>query len=361
MASILRSTVHRSGFHRFTFHRSTVHASVLMSADASVLPPGIAGVHRAAAPLPLRWGGELADWSVGWEVVGDPALPLVVVVGGISAGRHLTANGADATPGFWPGVVGPGRAIDTDRVAALGIDWLGGRGASTLPPDDVAIDTHDQARAIAAVLDGIGVARVQALVGASYGGMVALAFAALFPERLDRAVAIGAAHESAPMTTGLRSIQRRIVRLGLETGRERDALALARALGVTTYRSAVEFNVRFAGPPQVERGLARFPIESYLEHLGRRFSEAFPARGFLALSQSCDLHRVDAADIGAPVTLVGVEEDTLVPPGQVRELAAALGERATLVMLHSKYGHDAFLADPAIGDEVARALAATAG
>ena len=239
---------------------------------AAALPGAAVGVLRPADPLPLRYGGTLTGWELGYELIGDARLPLVVVLGGISAGRHVTAHASDAVRGWWQDVVGPGRAIDTTRVAVLGVDWLGGRGASTMPPDDVAIDAYDQVRAIAAVLDELGVRRVRAVVGASYGGMAALAFAALLPERVQRAVVIGAAHESAPMSTGIRSVQRQVVRLGLETGRERDALAIARALGVTTYRSAVEFNVRFAGPPELEHGRARFPIDGYLEHQGRRFA-----------------------------------------------------------------------------------------
>jgi homoserine O-acetyltransferase len=332
-----------------------------VTAPASALPVAVVGVHRATGPLPLRHGGALDGWEVAYELIGDRGRPVIVALGGISAGRHVTAHEGDGSAGWWQDAVGTGRAVDTSQVAVLGVDWLGGRGASTLPPDDVAIDTHDQARAVAAVLDGLGIARVQAVVGASYGGMVALAFAALFPERLGRAVVIGAAHESAPMSTGIRSIQRQIVRLGLETGREREALALARALGVTTYRSAAEFNERFAGPPVVEGGQARFVIESYLEYQGRRFAGSFPVRGFLALSQSCDLHRVDPAAVRAPVTLVAVEEDTLVPPAQVRELAAALGERATLVLLRSRFAHDAFLIDPVVAEAVAAALAADRG
>lgn len=328
----------------------------LVTLSASALPDAVVGVHRPEVPLPLRHGGALTEWAVGYELIGDAGLPVVVVLGGISAGRHLTAHRRDDLPGWWQDVVGPGRSIDTTRVAALGVDWLGGRGASTLPPQDVAIDTHDQARAIAAVLDRLDVARVRAVVGSSYGGMVALAFAALFPERLERAVVVGAAHESAAMSTGIRTIQRKIVRLGVETGREKDALALARALGITTYRSAVEFNERFAGPGQVTGGRARFPIESYLEHQGRKFAESFPVGGFLELSQSCDLHRVAPADVRVPVTLIAVEEDTLVPPSQMRALAGALGERAEFVLVHSVYGHDAFLTDPVVAEAVRAAL-----
>jgi homoserine O-acetyltransferase len=326
--------------------------------SGEAIPAGVTGRHHLEAPLALHWGGRLVACDVGYELVGDPRLPLLVVLGGISAHRHVTAHAADDTPGWWQEFVGPGRALDTERFAVLGVDWLGGRGASTLPPGDLALDTRDQARLVTAVLDRVRVARAHAVVGASYGGMVALALAAIAPERLGRAVVIGAAHESAPMSTALRSIQRQIVQLGLETGRVAQGLTIARALGMTTDRSAVEFDERFAAPPVVENGRARFVIESYLEYQGRKFSESFPPEGFLALSQSLDLHRVDPADVRAPVTLIGVEEDTLVPPGQLRALAAALGARADLVMLRSRYGHDAFLKDPAVAAAAARAIAA---
>ena len=325
--------------------------------DATTLPAGITGRHHLARPLALHYGGRLVGCEVGYELIGDPRRqPLLLVVGGISAHRHVTAHAADDTPGWWQQFVGPGRAIDTDHWAVLGVDWLGGRGASTLPPGDVALDTRDQARLVAAVLDRIGVPKLHAFVGASYGGMVALAFAATFPERLDRAVVIAAAHESAPMSTALRSLQRQIVQFGIETGHVARGLTIARALGMTTYRSAIEFNERFAGPPMVEDGRARFIVESYLDYHGRKFADNLPPEGFLALSQSLDLHRVAPAEVTVPVTLVGVEEDTLVPPAQLHALAAALGDRGTLVMLHSIYGHDAFLKDQAVAEAAARAL-----
>ena len=110
------------------------------------------------------------------------AIP-TLVLGGISAGRHLGPASFDATPGWWPGLVGRGAALDPARQPLIGFDYLGGT-------DDTGrclrpVTTHDQARAIAAVLDHLGIAQAS-FVGASYGGMVALAFAELFPGE-DRA------------------------------------------------------------------------------------------------------------------------------------------------------------------------------
>ena len=292
--------------------------------------------------LPLELGGELPGAEIGFTLYGDPALPLVVALGGVSAGRNVAA-GAD--PGWWQDFVGDGRAIDTRAFAVLGVDFLGGAGASTgaAGPGFPSVSTFDQARAVAAVLDHLRIARAHAVVGSSYGGMVALAFAAGFPRRLGRLVAISAAHESHPMATALRTLQRRVVRLGLESGRVEEGVAIARGIAMTTYRTPGEFAVRFGAAPEPGPGRYRFPVEEYLEHHGVSFARRFSPWSFLCLSESIDLHRVDPARISAPATLVAVEGDSLVPPWQMRALAERLGGPVRSVEIPSIYGHDAFL------------------
>lgn len=285
------------------------------------------------------------------EIVGPPGAPVIVALGGLSAGAHVTSAGGDGTPGWWEEVVGPGRALDTGRYRVLSIDWLDG------PGDGVhdAPTTHDQADALARALDAAGVRRARLVVGASYGGMVALAFGERYPERAEGLVVISAAHESHPMSTGLRAIQRRIVRLGLACGREREALALARALGMTTYRSAAEFGERFAPvePARGEDGIT-FASERYLLHQGGRISGHFDARRFLALSLSLDLHRVDPAAVRVPTLLVAADHDALVPREQIEQLARRLGAPCLLARIETRVGHDAFLAEP---EKVGRILA----
>lgn len=264
------------------------------------------------------------------EIVGPKDAPVVLAVGGISADRHVTT-------GWWARVAGERRAIDTIQHRVLGVDFLdGGRGADGRP--ERAVTTHDQADAIAAVLDERAIETLRAVVGASYGGMVALAFAERYPDRVERLVVIGAAHRAHPMTTARRVIQRRIVELGLDTGRALDALALARALAMTTYRSDAEFGARFSsGDPAA--------VESYLRHHGEKFANRFTPERFLALSLSSDLHRVDPACIRATTTLVAAENDAVVPRADLEALAGAMGQRCRLVDLPSIHGHDAFLTD----------------
>ena len=281
-----------------------------------------------------------------FEIIGPDSAPVVAVLGGISATRHVVSGEHDPSPGWWDDVVGPGRAIDTNAFRVLGIDFLdGGRRDDGQP--ERTVTTVDQADAIAAVLDALDVERLHAFVGASYGGMVALAFAELYPERLQRVVAISAPHEPHPMSTALRGIQRRIVRLGLESGCARDALAIARGLAITTYRSPVEFGERFtAAPVRITENDAAFPVESYLHHQGERFAQRWTPARFLALSLSGDLHRVNPRAIHTPAVIVAAEGDAIVPREQLEELVATLGGPAQLVDLPSTRGHDAFLTEP---------------
>ncbi|HVF07365.1 MAG TPA: alpha/beta fold hydrolase [Actinomycetota bacterium] len=207
-------------------------------------------------------------------------------------------------------------------------------------------------------VDTFGVERVRAIVGASYGGMVALAFAERFAERVEQLVVISAAHESHPMSTGLRSLQRRVVELGLEHGFATEALEVARGIAMTTYRTAREFAERFDNTPTVlGETEVSFEVERYLANRGARFAVRFSPEYFLALSLSSDLHRVDPSAVHAPTTLVAAEGDALVPEEQIRTLARRLAVPSRLVHLPTIFGHDAFLKEPEqIGEILSVAL-----
>jgi homoserine O-acetyltransferase len=291
-----------------------------------------------------------------FEIVGPSDAPVVVALGGISATRHVTSSVTDASAGWWEDVVGDGRAIDTRRVRVLGVDFTDGGSAGSGRPART-VTTFDQASAVARALDAVGVEQALAVVGASYGGMVGLAFAEAFPSRLERLVAISAPHEPHPMSTALRAVQRQIVELGLATGQTQRAMAIARGLAMTTYRSREEFAERFGSQPVDENGHATFPVEAYLRVHGERFAARWTAERFLALSLSADLHHVDPAAIRTPTTVVAAQGDAIVPRSQLETLVASLGGPAQLIDLPSTRGHDAFLTEPvALGRILGRAL-----
>jgi len=306
-------------------------------------------VHYLSEEFPLERGGVLTNPQIAFEDTGPPDGPVIVVLGGISAGRHITSTTANAETGWWEGLVGSGRAIDTDRFRVIGLDYLGGPGASTGPEPWARaaafplLTTLDMARATKALLQALGIDRVHRFIGPSFGGMVGLAFAAEFPDALDGLIAIGAAHESHPMASAWRSLQRRIVKLGMDSGRASEGLALARGLAMTTYRSHEEFGARFKSTPSLIDGALVFPVETYLAARGDDFAVRFSSEEFLALSASIDLHAVDPQDVRVPTWLIGFSTDQLVPIQQLEDLARQLGGQCQFIELDSAFGHDGFL------------------
>ena len=132
--------------------------------------------------------------------------------------------------------------------------------------------------------------------------MVALAFGERYPERVSQLLVIGAADRAHPMATAWRSVQRRIVRFAAqERQRRREGLQLARALAMSTYRSTEEFAARFAGPPtQARRRASCSRSRTICSARGADYAARYRPESFLCLSESIDLHRVDAARIFVP-------------------------------------------------------------
>ena len=304
------------------------------------------GVFEIAGGLRLHHGGSLERVRVAWRLEGAGGAPVVVALGGISAHRRIFCD-ENPHDGWWPELAGPGRPLDASRFRLLGFDFLGGGGATTGPEPGQSgyppVSSYDQAEILCRVCDELGIARLHAIVGASYGGMVALAFGERFPRRVGRLLAISAAHRTNPLATAWRSIEREAVRLGLSHGDGAGGLRLARALAMATYRTRQEFEQRFDDTPRIEGTRAVFPVERYLFARGEDYARRYAPGAFMCLSESIDLHRVQPEAITVPVTLVAVTEDQLVTVDEMRELEGRLGGPRRLYEIHSLFGHDAFL------------------
>ncbi|MDB4883308.1 MAG: homoserine O-acetyltransferase [Gemmatimonadetes bacterium] len=279
-----------------------------------------------------------------YEITGPEGAPVILALGGISATRHVVRTGDDQTPGWWEGIVGRERPIDTTRFRVLSVDFRdGGRARDGRPAE--RITTHDQAAYIVGVLDELEIAQLSVAVGASYGGMVALALAERWPERVGRLVVISAAHEPHPMSIGLRAIQRRIVELGLDTGSSVEGMVLGRAVAMTTYRTAREFSERFGVTPEYSERGAEFEVERYLIAAGEKFAARMSPERFLALSLSVDLHRVVPESVTVPTTVIAARGDTLAPLAQMRAMSKRLPRLEGFHVLQTRFGHDAFLTE----------------
>jgi len=256
--------------------------------------------------------------------------PASIVLGGVSADRRLCPHGVCA--GWWPGVASPGGALDPRRRRLLSADFLAEE-AGPFPT------SADQAEAVLALADAAGLDRFS-LVGASYGGVIALETAARAPDRVRKLDILCAAARPNPMTTAWRAIQRETVQLALEAGCGARGVDLARRLAMTTYRTEEEFDARFADPAPDSRDAAG--VEAYLAARGADYAARTSPERFLALSRSMDAADVAVERITAPTRFAAFDTDQLVPVRDIEATAARMGI-ATVTAIATRYGHDGFL------------------
>jgi homoserine O-acetyltransferase len=338
-------------------------------------------------PFEMRRGGVLSRPTVAYETWGELNSKkdnAVLIFTGLSPSAHATSSPIDPSPGWWEEIVGPSRPIDTREYFVICINSLGSCFGSTGPAsmdpstgqayrlNFPVLTLDDVAAAGKAVIDHLGIDSLYALVGPSMGGMTALSLAVQYPGISRSLVVISSAARSSPYAIALRSLQREMIRRdpAWQEGEYAGAgpisgMRLARKLGMITYRSGKEWDVRFgreriAGEERVtgDSFAADFEVEAYLEHHAQKFTGDFDANCYLYLSRASDLF--DIAEYGGSIAaalqrvvtdrilVVGVTSDFLFGIDQQRELAAefeAAGRSVSLVELESIQGHDSFLVD----------------
>jgi homoserine O-acetyltransferase len=359
-------------------------------------PGPAAKILRLEQPFRMRSGDFLPRIEVAYETWGtlDPARSnAVLLFTGLSPSAHAASSSADPSPGWWEDMVGPGKPFDTERFFVICVNSLGSCFGTTGPASidprtgDLyrlrfpVLTIEDIAAAAQPVVASLGIERLCAVAGSSMGGMTALAYTLLFPERVRALVQVSCAVHSLPFAIALRSLQREMIRSDADwQGGEYPpgkgpirGMRLARKLGMITYRSAQEWRQRFGRErmSQASRepfGLT-FEVESYLEAHAQKFIGGYDANCYLYLSRAMDLF--DAAAHGGGslekafarieiehALVIGVETDFLFPVDQQRELAqllAAPGRALSFHALPSIQGHDSFLVDmerfrPVIGE-----------
>lgn len=357
-------------------------------AESAYQAPNATRYAHIKGPFPMHRGGNLPALTIAYETwgklsaAGDNAM---LIFTGLSPSAHAASSERDPNPGWWEFMIGPGKPLDTDRYHIICVNSLGScfgsTGPASLNPEtqqpyrlefpDLCIE--DIANAGARLLEHLRIKRLDTLIGVSLGGMSALAAAMLHPGISRRLVLISSAPSASAYAIATRSLQREMIchdPLWNEGNYSFDkppamGMKMARKLGLSSYRSADEWQQRFgrqrisAHPKQ--RFGAEFEVQSYLEYNSSKFAGRFDPNCYLYLSRAMDwfeacehgegvletaLEKVDAERI----LVLGVETDSLFPVWQQAELAEvfrAVGKQVCYVALDSIHGHDAFLVDEA--------------
>ena len=290
--------------------------------------------------------------------------------------------------GWWDGMIGPGKAFDTEQFFVVSTNLLGGCRGTTGPSSTnpatgrpyggsfPVITVADMVRAQRAFLQELGIARLAAVAGGSLGGMQALEWAVLYGEDVDAIIPIASTHALRPQGVAWNAIARNAITADPDwqdgdyygTGRApTHGMGVARMLGHMTYLSAFALGRKFGRRLQFSDDIRylltepEFEIENYLRHQAESFVKRFDANTYLYTSRALsyfDLARqygrgtlVDALRaVSARTLLIAFSSDWLYPPQDSEELAAALraaGKQVQLEIIDAPYGHDCFLLEEA--------------
>jgi homoserine O-acetyltransferase/O-succinyltransferase len=332
-------------------------------------------------------GGKLPAVRVAYETWGTLAPDggnAVLVEHALTGDSHVVgaAGPGHPTAGWWEGLVGPGRPLDTDRFFVVCANVLGGcqgtTGPGSIAPDGARwgsrfpeVTVGDQVQVEVALADALGVDRWACVVGGSMGGMRALEWAVALPERVGALFFLASGATATGDQIGTQTTQQAAIRADPRwaggdypaTDQPVDGLGVARRIAHLTYRSALELDARFGTHVQED---GRYAVASYLDHHAAKLAARFDAASYVVLTEamnSWDVGRgrggVEAAlaRITARTSVVGIDTDRLYPPALQQRVADALG--VPLRLIPSPYGHDGFLVEvEEVGALLAELLAA---
>jgi len=350
-----------------------------------------------AGPLALTSGASISDYTLAFETYGElnaERSNAVLVCHALNASHHVAGvyAGQDKSEGWWDNMIGPCKAVDTDRFFVIGINNLGSCFGSTGPmhinpatghaygADFPVVTVEDWVNAQAALLDVLGIRTLAAVMGGSLGGMQALSWTMQYPERVQHAVVVA----SAPSLTAQNIAFNEVARRAIVTDPDfngghfyehgvipKRGLRIARMIGHITYQSDDVMNEKFgrALRSAVEGSVdhtdflystqeVEFQIESYLRYNGDKFSEYFDANTYLLITRALDYFdparehggdlRAALAKAKAKFLIVSFSTDWRFSPARSREIVKGLLDNRRNVSyaeIDAPHGHDAFLLD----------------
>jgi homoserine O-acetyltransferase len=329
-------------------------------------------------PFRAQHGGYLPQIQVSYESWGelsDARDNAVLIVHPMTADCHVAGEYLDQYTGWWEPLVGPGRAIDTDRHFVVCPNLIGGCYGTTGPrfpsvDGEPYLDRFplltplDMMRVQRLFVEALGIRRLSLVIGPSMGGMIAWEWAIEGSDLVDIVAVVAAPLRTSPHQIGLNWLQRRGIELDFAENEQvaTQGQMVARGVGMLSYRSPTGLEEKFGrewfrppGATLKDRGM--FNVESWLRHHGRRITKRFDPYTYLLFSRAMDLHDVSegrgdlvsALDrVTCRTLVIGISSDYLYPPDEVKQGAdvlAHLGRDVQYDEIRSPNGHDAFLLD----------------
>jgi len=329
--------------------------------------------------LELESGTMLSDVHLVYERSGRRDGPMVLVEHALT-GNHRTI-GSEQNPGWWRGLIGPGRSIDTRYFQVLTFNVLGGSDGSTGPQsirpgrtepygtDFPFITIRDMVNAEYQALRIMGIDHVYAIIGGSLGGMRTLEWTVMYPEMMDVSLPLAVTPKLSAYGIAFNALARQAIMSdpAWQNGRyqasapPRQGMMLARMAGMLTYRTGALLEERFDREEKDGWGRRHeevaFQVESYLLHHGRKLAERFDANSYLYLLKAMDAHdlmrnRSSEADvldrIKARLIAIAYTGDLIYPPDALQSFIRRLkerGVRASFFLVPTQFGHDGFLTE----------------
>lgn len=329
-------------------------------------------------PLVLESGRTLPEVTVAFETYGtlnSEGTNAILICHALTANAHAAGSHgiSDGKRGWWDGVIGPGKAFDSDRYFVICPNILGSCYGTTGPTATNPLTgqrynmafpqmtIRDIVQVQKELLDALRVHRLAAVCGSSLGGMQVLEWGIMYADFCRSLIPISTAAQQPAWCIGLNAAARAAIKNDPEWSdgsydrQPYKGLALARMIGMISYRSVGEFEQRFGRKrmPEDDRAdhVNLFQVESYLLHHGKLLADRFDANTYLLLTQTMDAHDIAAgrgtvedvlASITARTLSVGVSSDLRYPSDFQRALAANI-RGATYAEIDSIHGHDAFL------------------
>lgn len=312
-------------------------------------------------------GARISELELVYECYGtlNAARDNVILIHhALSSSCHVRSHEKNPTPGWWENMVGPNKPIDTEKYFIICINNLGSCFGSSGP---ASIDSKtknpyrlsfpevtmiDMIRSQHLLLEHLGIKKLYAIVSASMGAMLSLAWALYYPAEVKRLVTISSCARTYPLNRAIRAIKRDIICLdplwnnGDYNITPLPGFTLARKVGHLSYRDADQLNTRFINENEGEN--PRTGILNYLQYNAEKFTKKFDANSYLYLMRAMDLYDVveKISMMQAYTLVVAVSSDSLFPPSQQHEIFDCLvknNKSADYILHKTSAGHDAFL------------------